>query len=63
VVVLLTYNAGRRVYTLSAGADSAYRIRNGVIGPMAREVAARRAAQPLDARVFFAELKRLSSRD
>jgi hypothetical protein len=59
VVAFLTYRFEAGVYSLSNGAFGAYRIHEGVVSPMTRDVAARRKDRPVDASLFFRDLQTL----
>ena len=61
VVAFLAYSNGTRAYYFASGAFGAYRIRDGLVTPMTREVVSRRGDQPVEADVFFRELLRLRS--
>lgn len=58
VVAFLIYRSELRVYYFSGGAFGAYRIRDGKVRPMTKEVATRLRTQPVDASSFFRDLQR-----
>jgi hypothetical protein len=61
VVAFLAYNNDTRAYYFASGAFGAYRIRDGMVTPMTREVVSRRGDRPIETAVFFKELLRLRS--
>jgi hypothetical protein len=58
VLLFLTYHSDTRVYSFAGGEFGAYRVRDGMVSPMTRRVAARAQAQPIQASVFFKELQK-----
>jgi hypothetical protein len=59
VVLFVTYRSNIGMYAFAAGEFGAYRIREGKVSPMTRDVAGRLQVQPVDASLFFRELQRL----
>jgi hypothetical protein len=61
VVAFLGYDSDSHVYYFAAGGFAAYRIGDGMVTPMTREVVSRRGDRPVETALFFSELLRLRS--
>lgn len=59
VVVFLAYRSDAHVYYFASGEYGAYRIRDGMVIPMTRNVATQRGYGPVEAAKFFDAVQRL----
>jgi hypothetical protein len=60
VVVMLTYRPDVQAYSFTHGAFGAFRIRDGMVTPMTKEVAQRRKDVPTSIAAFLSEVQRHS---